>query len=145
MVSDGRTEERIREVLLSYFHGIDRRDFGQVADCFTDDATARYGGSDLPTGSAAITAELRRRMERLGVTMHVAGNLLARAEGDAATAETYVVAYVSEAGSSGAARMRVRGLRYRDRLVRTETGWKIADRVHSLDWSYEVDAQVFPE
>ncbi|HLY87862.1 MAG TPA: nuclear transport factor 2 family protein [Acetobacteraceae bacterium] len=137
-------DEPVRNVVLRYFHALDRRDYDMVSDCFDENVTATYGGEAMPSGAAALTDELRKRMDRLGVTMHFAGNLLVSIEEDGATAETYAIAFVSDAGAQGAARMRVRGLRYHDRLVLTAAGWKISERVHSVRWSFETDGQVFP-
>jgi hypothetical protein len=137
-------DESVRNVVLRYFHGLDNRDFEMVADCFDENVTASYGGQGMPAGATALTDELRKRMDRLGETMHFAGNLLVSADGNSATADTYVIAFVSDAGAEGPARMRVRGLNYHDRLVLTAAGWKIAERVHTVRWSFEIAAEVFP-
>jgi hypothetical protein len=34
----------------------------------------------------------------------------------------------------------MRSLRYLDRLRRTQDGWRISDRIHTLDWSCQVPA-----
>jgi hypothetical protein len=137
-------DESVRNVVLRYFHGLDNRDFEMVADCFDKNVTASYDGKAMPAGAAALTGELRKRMDRLGETMHFAGNLLVTSEGDSASADTYVIAYVSDAGAKGPARMRVRGLNYHDRLVLTAAGWKVAERVHTVRWTFETDGEVFP-
>lgn len=132
----------MRAVIHRYFIALDDRDFDAVAGCFAGDATAIYGGEPLPSGSAAITAELRARMARLGPTMHFAGTSVIEVEADGARAVTYAVAYVTDAGSAGAAQMRVRGLRYTDRLVREGGRWKIAEREHALIWASEVPVRL---
>jgi hypothetical protein len=34
----------------------------------------------------------------------------------------------------------MRSLRYLDRMRRQENGWRISDRIHTLDWSCQVPA-----
>jgi hypothetical protein len=53
--------------------------------------------------------------------------------GDAVAARSTVVAYLVRDGA-----VRIRGLRYQDRLVREAGEWVIIDRVHSLSWMSEV-------
>lgn len=142
MVADAASIEVVRALINRYFVAIDDRDFETIARCFADDAVAVYGGERLPVGSAAITAELRSRMARLGRTMHMAGTSVIDVAGDRASAETYAIAYATDPGAAGAAQMRVRGLRYSDRFERRADGWRIVERSHTLVWATELSAQL---
>ena len=125
----------IQDVITLYCNAVDRRDFDGVASCFTDDATAVYGGVTIEPGGDGVVRFLKQLRPLDGdrhVGTHLLGNLLITLRGDEADAESYVIAYSVPADP--AAPVRMRGLRYRDRLVRLPAGWKIAGRVHSADW-----------
>jgi SnoaL-like domain len=55
------------------------------------------------------------------------GSQLITIDGDQADADTQAVAFVVMPGNKGD-RLMIQGIRYVDRLVRTSTGWLIADR-----------------
>jgi hypothetical protein len=132
----------IREVQLRYATGLDRRDFAMVRACFTEDAQASYNGIALDPGADAIVAYVRA-VEDLRSTMHAVANVVADFADGAADVETTTVAYlVAEAeGDPGAPTIVVRGLRYRDRMVRRHGEWLIEHRVHAPEWMYQVAGQ----
>jgi len=58
--------------------------------------------------------------------------------GDTTTADSFAVAHlILEEGP-----ILVRGLRYRDRLVRERSGWRIARREHQALWQYNAESVV---
>jgi hypothetical protein len=119
----------IREVMLRYAAGLDRRDFAMVRACFTPDACAEYSGKQLDPGVDAII-DYVRGVSALRSSMHVVANILVELRGDTASSETYTVAYLADTRDSGEVIM-VRPLRYRDELVRDgDAGWLIRRRVH---------------
>ena len=67
------------------------------------------------------------------MSTHLLGGVVLEPAGDAVAARSTVVAYLVRGGA-----VRVRGLRYQDRLVREGGEWVIADRVHSLSWMSKV-------
>jgi hypothetical protein len=70
------------------------------------------------------------------ITTHFMGNLNhLELNGDSARTETNVIACVVL--TEGTERVLMRALRYVDRLRRTADGWRIFERVHTLDWSCE--------
>ncbi len=74
------------------------------------------------------------------ITTHFMGNLtISLLQGDVAETETNAVAFLVEPGE-GADLVSMRSLRYIDRLRRQENGWRISDRIHTLDWSCQVPA-----
>lgn len=121
----------IRDVLLRYAHGVDRRDLAAVAACFTPDAS--YKGS-LGEGSIEVALRsLRERMAQYSSTMHLVANQLVEISGDRATSETYAIAYHQLAGGEERRNMAV-GVRYLDQLVRAAGGWRICHREVKLEW-----------
>jgi SnoaL-like domain len=124
----------ITDVLARYARGLDRRDFAEVADCFTTDATAEYGGVRLEPGVEAIVGHVRG-VERLDATTHLFGLPVIEVDGGEARTEIAATATLV-----GAGRVRVRGLRYRHRFVCHDGRWRIAELVHSVHWAFDVPA-----
>lgn len=119
----------IREVLLRYARAVDARDLAVVASCFTPDA--HYRGA-LATGTVAdALAALPTAMARYTATRHAITAHTVELAGDEATSTAECTAMHWRPDGT----CRTVGLRYRDGLVRTAAGWRIARRdVESL-WS----------
>ena len=121
----------IRDVLLRYARGVDRRDVELVASCFLPGA--RYEGAlGQGTIEGALDA-LRERLARYEGTMHFIGNQLIEVHGDTARSETYAVAYHRRC-ERGAPQLLSVGLRYVDDLVRSDGKWRIQCRVVFREW-----------
>jgi SnoaL-like domain len=101
----------ITDVLARYARGLDRRDFAEIAGCFTAGATAEYSGIRLEPGVDAIVAHVRG-VAQLDATTHLFGLPVIDVEGDEARAEIAATAMLVVDG-----RVRVRGLRYQHRFV----------------------------
>ncbi len=142
----------IEDVLTRYFRGLDRGEPQTVRSCFTDDVVARYDGrTAFRTGADAPVVGVDALLDGLitfkrqasgdwKVSTHLTGqiNLLALA-GDEARTETYAIAFVVQRNAPADV-VAQRALRYVDRLRRTADGWRIAERLHTLDWSSEQTA-----
>lgn len=138
----------IHDVHAAYFRGLDRGDEDQVRRCFTDDVVAYYdgrsavrpGNDDPIIGIDALMASFHTfRNQRSGawkITTHFMGNLnYLELDGDSARTETNIIACLVL--SEGTERVSMRAIRYVDRLRRTSEGWRIFERIHTLDWSCE--------
>jgi len=126
----------VAEVIDRYFAGIDRCDPALVRTCFADEATYRSDGSTLDMDSGdAIGARLGQG-GRFTATSHIRGSQTICISDDRATADTMALAYLVKDAAAGAP-IAVRGIRYRDVLVRQADGWKILHRHHSSQWQYE--------
>lgn len=131
----------VLDVVTRYFTAIDRRDFALLRDVFTEDVEAVYEGVQVAGGVEALIAfvtgqsEIRLPVDvvDLQLSMHFLGNHVAEIDGDVARAESYCLAHLVDRPAAGP-RMRTRGLRYLDELVRTPLGWRIAKREHLFDW-----------
>ena len=131
----------IQDVLARYFQGIDRCDPELVKSCFTDDVVAHYDERPPTRGIEELMAgfrTFRRRKEgTMKITTHFMGNLnIGSIRGDVAETETNAIAFLVNPADQVA----MRSLRYIDRIRRQEGGWKISDRVHTLDWSCQLPA-----
>jgi hypothetical protein len=124
--------EAIREVVLRYARGVDRRDLDLVASCFT--STAEYEGKLAHGRVADALAALRESLPRYESTLHFMGNQLVELRGDEASCETYAIAYHRTAGD-GAPRDLAVAVRYLDELVRLPEGWRIRKRVACTVWT----------
>jgi hypothetical protein len=131
----------IQDVLSRYFFGIDRRDPEIVRGCFTDDVQAHYDERPPTRGIEALMAGFRTfkrpKEGTIKITTHFMGNLNFRLiEGHTAETETNAIAFLVDPADQVA----MRSLRYIDRLRRQADGWRISDRIHTLDWSCRMPA-----
>jgi hypothetical protein len=134
----------IHDLLMRYFRGIDSADPEQVRGCFTDDVRAAYDGRGFVDGIDALMRSFLAFKNRASgqwiATTHFMGNLsYLRLDDDGAETETYAIAFLVTPGAP-ANTVAMRSLRYLDRMRKTAGGWRIRDRVHTLDWSCEVPA-----
>jgi hypothetical protein len=134
----------IHDLLVRYFQGIDAANPEQVRSCFTDDVRAGYDGRTSVDGIDALMGSFRAFRNRASgqwkATTHFFGNLSFRLlRDDSAETECYAFACLVTPGAASD-RLTIRSLRYLDRLRKTTDGWRISDRVQTLDWSCEVPA-----
>ena len=134
----------IHDVLVRYFQGIDAADPGQVRTCFTDDVRAAYDGRTFVEGIDALMSSFHAFKNRASgawkATTHFMGNLRFNIlEDRVAETETYAFAYLVTPDTP-TDQVAMRSLRYLDRFRKTQDGWRISDRVHTLDWSCQVPA-----
>jgi hypothetical protein len=120
----------IRDVLLRYARGVDRRDLALVRSLFTADCA--YEGQLASGTIEAALAALRTRLDRYAVTMHFMGNQEIALDGDGARSDTLCLAYHRTAEPPADL---VTAVRYLDDLVYTPGGWLIRRRRVRLEWS----------
>ena len=120
---------------MAYWAGVDRRDAQTYLRAFTADAT-------LSLFDGAMTVPVAQLVQDGGLdkggfehTSHTPASQAITIDGDTATADTLVTAVLVLAYGPVA----VRGLRYRDDLMRTEDGWRISLRRHSVLWQYDAE------
>ena len=123
----------IHDLLMSYALGIDHRDYARIGSCFASDLLASYGAhvfTDLPTLLQFISG-----VETFDSTTHFLGQQITDFEGNGAFALTYSMITHRPKGEDESAEWTVGGPSYRDRLVRENERWKIANRGDSVAWS----------
>jgi hypothetical protein len=134
----------IENVLLTYYHGIDRADYAAIRSCFFEDVSIDCGPFWGPGGLDAYMAYVKGP-EALGGyerTMHFAGNMLIDIAGDKARSETYAIAYHTTAPEhEWTGSFVVVYLRYLDRLERRDGIWKILKRTFVVEWIRKEDAR----
>ena len=130
----------IRHVISRYFQGIDQGDLAQVRDCFTIDVRAVYHQWVPVSGIDALMERIQSILlgdagPQVLVRTHFMGNLnIDRLDAHFAETETNVLSYKGRQ-QDGKTALLLRGTRYLDRLRREDDGWRICERVHTLDWS----------
>lgn len=122
----------IRDVLVNYALGLDRRDYDLVARCFATDAECEYEGETLH-GVAELLPYLRERLDLLAATHHYISNETITVTGDTAIAECYALAVLLRDTGTGVEALQ-RGLRYADELRRDGDRWVIITRRHLPQW-----------
>jgi hypothetical protein len=132
----------IHDVLARYFQGLDQGKPEVVRACFTDDVRAKYDDRPAAHGIEAmmnsLTAFKRHASGEWKITTHFMGNLnYNMLAGDVAETETNAIAFLVLTDTPQE-RVTMRSLRYLDRLRRTADGWRICERMHTLDWSCHV-------
>ena len=130
--------EEIRQLLARYNFAID---FGHIDDwvetfvpegkfsCVGLPEDAPLGGTHEGKDALRSYAESHFGVNQ-GRARHWNWNLVIEGNGDTATMQCYLNAY--SAGQGESALFRVTGV-YRDRLSRTESGWKFVDREVTID------------
>lgn len=123
-------ERELHLVLVRYARLCDERDWNAIAEVFSEDASANYGGWSLPD-RAAILAMLQGNLGGCGPTQHLLGNLVVELDGiggqQTVSSRIAVRASHRGAGEKKADTYDCMGY-YHDRWSRTDGGWRIAHR-----------------
>lgn len=131
----------IDDALRSYTRGIDRLDGALVAAAFHPGAELIDYGPDPLTIEVFVEHALGSLGRKFVATQHRLSNTTIAIEGDAATVESYVLAFHVEQGDDGQ-RLHTFNGRYIDRFEDRDGAWKIARRTLRNDWSRVEDIEV---
>jgi 3-phenylpropionate/cinnamic acid dioxygenase small subunit len=123
----------IQDLLVRYATALDGRDWPLLGEVFIPEAVAVYDGG-RHDGIEAIVAICRRSLEPLTSSQHLLGNFAVRLNGDRATSSCYLHAQHFLVGERGLNTYVMAGT-YRDRLIRTQAGWRIEHRELEITWT----------
>lgn len=137
------SHEEIRNLLGRYARAVDERDFDAVAACFTQDAVASYSGLAIPAGVDNIVQHIRG-VTRTVHSQHFIHPIIIDVAGDEATSLSYAIAVLIQKDHEDGVQSLARGLRYADKLRRTDGAWRIFDRLHSADWQWSLPVELTP-
>lgn len=134
----------IQDLLARYAHAIDDREWEALDRVFTPDATIDYselGGSKgkLPETKAFLASA----MGNFSAFQHLSTTTRLEIDGDRATART-ILFNPMVMMHEGEERVFFIGLWYRDTLVRTADGWRIAHRREEKSWSFNAPQGLLP-
>jgi hypothetical protein len=128
-------EQQVRDACMAYWAGVDRRDIQAYLRAFTADATLSFFDGAVTVPVAQLVRDGVLDKGGFEHTSHTPASQVIAVDGDNATADTLVTAVLVPADGP----VSVRGLRYRDDLVRTADGWRIRLRRHSVLWQYDAE------
>ncbi|WP_157221103.1 nuclear transport factor 2 family protein [Flavisphingomonas formosensis] len=141
-IAEMLAERDIRNAIMRYVRGVNRKDWALMASVYHADATEDHG--PLQGSPADLIAWVQKRHETIEQSMHFIGNCLVEIAGETAFAETYCIIVQHERTaarsiSSGRDAMvrTVMGVRYVDRFERRDGAWKIARRILVTEWIEE--------
>jgi ketosteroid isomerase-like protein len=109
-----------------YATALDARDWALLDEVFTPDAVGDYGAGELK-GREALRRMVSGMLGGSGPSQHLLANHRVELEGDAARCVCQVRAFSAGAGPAAGRSYELLG-EYRDQLVRTPDGWRIARR-----------------
>jgi uncharacterized protein (TIGR02246 family) len=140
--SDDADRQALRDLVETYATTADRRQAEATAALFTPQGRlARYDGDPSQghlLGERNGRDELARafaHLARYAVTTHFLGQQRVELDGDRATGETYCLAHHVTVDDDGGRTMMLMSIRYLDDYVRTEEGWRFAQRLLAVDWT----------
>lgn len=119
------------DLVVRFFHALDRRDYDTVGALFSRDGVWRRQGVVL-TGATTIADTLRRRPADLE-TRHLLSNVLIGLAGETAVVD-YDVAVYARQGSEPARLAQI--LSGQDRLARVDGEWRFASKQASTVFSF---------
>jgi 3-phenylpropionate/cinnamic acid dioxygenase small subunit len=120
---------QINDLLTRYTVAIDTKDWNLLDTCFTPDATVDYTTSGGTKGSyPEVRQWLEKALAVFPMTQHFISNTTVEFDGDRARTRTYVINPMGFPKEDGSLHIFTVGAYYVDTLVRTDAGWRIADR-----------------
>lgn len=127
----------IQDLLARYCHAIDSRDWDALDAVFTPDAQIDYAETGGARGSyPEIKAWLPRALERFPAFQHMVATSKLDIAGDEAASRTILFNPMVHRDDAGREQVFFIGLWYRDRLVRTADGWRIAERYEEMAYAH---------
>jgi hypothetical protein len=126
----------IRRTLAEYCHACDRADEAMMASVYTGADSFDDHGHVKASGPEYARAMTGLILDRTEAISHILGQSLIKVDGDAASAETFFIAFMRlPASDSGPARMNQLIGRFVDRLEKIDGAWKIKHRICVRDTS----------
>ena len=117
----------IKDVLTRYARACDERDWPAFDAVFAETVSVNYGGEFELDGRGAVVDLIRSMLGGCGPTQHLLGNFEIAVEGEHACSACYVRAAHAGLGDRSDSCYEV-WAEYRDALVLTSEGWRIAER-----------------
>ncbi len=120
----------IGDLLVRYTRAIDTKDWALLDSVFLPDAQVDYRSSGGIAGDyPKVRAWLEKALAAFPAMMHMIGNTTVELDGDEARTRTYVINPMGFPKEDGGLHVFTVAAHYVDRLVRTEDGWRIAERI----------------
>lgn len=121
----------IEDLLTRYCAAIDAKDFDLLDEVFTADATIDYTRSGgIRDAYPAVKSWLATVLAPFRVVQHLITNVRVEIDGDRARSVCYFFNPMGLPQQDDGVRTFFCGGIYRDRLIRTERGWRITERIN---------------
>ena len=138
----------LTELTARYARAVDRREAATLAALFDSDATfvlppalTGTGAATELRGSGVLASAVVDAVSHLQSTRHVVHQQVIDVDGSTASGETYCTAHHVYSGRNGYRDNRI-ALRYHDRYVLGDTGWRFSRRELIVDFSEDVPVTV---
>ena len=119
----------IDDLLIRYTVAIDTKDWELLDTVYTPDAKIDYTTSGGIKGEyPEVRTWLAKALAPFTMTQHLISNSVVQIDGDTATARTMVFNPMGTEDGKGGLKLFYVGAWYDDKLVRSEDGWRIAER-----------------
>jgi 3-phenylpropionate/cinnamic acid dioxygenase small subunit len=126
----------IEEVLTRYAWALDTKEFDGLDDVFTPDAFVDYTSAGGVKGSyPEVKAWLSQVLPHFPAYQHLVTNKHIEIDGDTATSRAGFYNPMGQQQKDGSLSFFYVGGEYHDTLVRTDQGWRIAERVEKTIWT----------
>jgi ketosteroid isomerase-like protein len=123
----------IVQLTIDYCWALDTHDWEALRDVFTPDVVGHLGAGGQQ-GCDQIIERVSSVLEPLDDSQHMVTSHQVRIDGDTATSRCYLHAQHVRHAAEGGPNYVVAG-RYEDRFVRTDAGWRIAERRLVVMWT----------
>ena len=129
----------IQDLVFKYSDVIDRKQFDDLRDVFTEDAHVDYSAFGAPVGGRDdIIAFLHKVMDMFPNHQHMNANVQITVDGDRATGRVMCFNPQEMGLPDGKTHIFMCGLWYVDEYRRTEDGWRIERRVEEKSYVYNM-------
>ena len=129
----------IQELMVSYSHAVDSRDWDALDDVFTDDAIIDYTEMGGSRGDVVETkAFLKKAMPNFAGFQHMVATSKVILNGDTADGRTICHNPMLLDKGNGEVHVFFCGLWYRDHFVRTPSGWRIQSRYEEKSYFHNL-------
>jgi ketosteroid isomerase-like protein len=129
-------KDEIRELVLLYSRGVDRKDGPLLRTLYTADATDTHGDT-FDGGAKEYVDFLERSFPYMRYSGHHVCNHLISVKGDEADGEVYAIAYHAIPDGKGGWQEDLMCVRYIDRYRKEADGkWRFAKRVVTYDLKF---------
>ena len=126
----------IDDLLTRYASALDAKDWDLFSTCFTPDAFIDYTAAGGIKGTLpAVRKWLSEVLAGFPMTQHLVTNRAVRVDGDAATCRSCLFNPMGIPDGVSGLVVFFEGGYYRDKLVRTADGWRIAERIEEPTYS----------
>jgi len=123
-------QNEIQQLLRRYTEMVDKRDWKRMDQIFSTDGSLDYTSSGGVAGDYRSTLDwLARALEPWPLNLHYITNFDIEIEAHQARSSCYFWAPMGRKEPDGSQILTTNAGYYHDQLIRTEAGWRIADRV----------------